>query len=205
MRITTGIYKFKKINTLKSHKLRPTSNKIRNAIFNILVNKYIMNTWSAKAHLLDAFSGSGIVAIEGLSRNINKATLIESDSAIFENLQKNVEELNLKKKVNLINDDFFNTSLTKNEYFLVYLDPPYLKNITNLAIKKILDEKALKKGAIIISETNKNYKYDIYLKQYISTQKKYGSTLITFFKFFKFLPNNASTSFNLNSTNVGLP
>ena len=39
MKINTGIYKFKKIHTLKSHKLRPTSNKIRNAIFNILVNK----------------------------------------------------------------------------------------------------------------------------------------------------------------------
>ena len=88
MKITTGIYKFKKIHTLKNHKLRPTSNKIRNAVFNILVNKYIMNCWSSKAHLLDAFSGSGIVAIEGLSRNINKATLIESDSTIFENLQK---------------------------------------------------------------------------------------------------------------------
>ena len=183
MKITTGIYKFKKIHTLKSHKLRPTSNKIRNAVFNILINKYMMSSWSAKTHLLDAFSGSGIVAIEGLSRNINKATLIEADSAIFESLQKNIEELDLKKKVNLINDDFFNTILTKNEYFIVYLDPPYLKNFTNLAIKKILDEKASKKGAIIISETNKNYKYDKCLNKYISTQKKYGNTLITFFKF----------------------
>ena len=142
-----------------------------------------MSSWSAKAHLLDAFSGSGIVAFEGLSRNINKVTMIEADSRIFENLQNNIETLDLKKKVNLINNDFFNTSLTKNEYFIVYLDPPYLKNFTNLAIKKILDEKALKKGAIIISETNKNYKYDEYLNQYISTQKKYGNTLITFFKF----------------------
>ena len=183
MKITTGIYKFKKIHALKSHKLRPTSNKIRNAVFNILVNKYMMSSWSTKAHLLDAFSGSGIIAIEGLSRSINKATLIEADGAIFENLQKNVEELNIKKKVNLINGDFFNTSLTKNEYFIVYLDPPYLKNFTNLAIKKILDEKALKKGAIIVSETNKNYKYDKYLNQYLSTQKKYGNTLITFFNF----------------------
>ena len=183
MIITTGIYKFKKIHTLKSHKLRPTSNKIRNAVFNILVNKYMMSNWSTEAHLLDAFTGSGIVAIEGLSRNISKVTLIESDSKIFESLKKNIDALDLKKKVNLINDDFFNTRLTKNEYFLVYLDPPYLKNFTNLAIKKILDEKALKKGTIIVSETDKNYKYDKYLNQYISTQKKYGNTLITFFKF----------------------
>lgn len=183
MKITTGIYKFKKIHTIKSHKLRPTSNKIRNAVFNILINKYMMNSWSFKTHLLDAFSGSGIVTIEGLSRNIKKATLIETDSIIFENLKRNIEELDLTKKVKLINDDFFNTKLSRNEYFIVYLDPPYLTNYTNLAIKKILDEKALKKNAIIISETDKSYKYDKYLNQYILTQKKYGSTLITFFKF----------------------
>ena len=183
MKITTGIYKFKKIHTLKSLKIRPTSNKVRNAVFNILVNKYKMRSWSIKAHLLDAFSGSGIVSIEGLSRKIKKATLIETDSTIFNILKKNVEELDLKKKINLINDDFFNTRLTKNEYFIVYLDPPYLKNFTNLAITKILDEEVLKKGAIIISETHKNFKYDNYFNQYISTQKKYGNTLITFFKF----------------------
>ena len=93
MKITTGIYKFKTIHTLKSIKLRPTSNKIRNAVFNILVNKYMMSSWSTKAHLLDAFSGSGIVAIEGLSRNINRATLIEADSTIYKYLQKNIEAL----------------------------------------------------------------------------------------------------------------
>ena len=184
MKINTGIYKFRKIVTQKNHKLRPTSNKIRNAVFNILVNKYMMPDWSAKAHMLDAFSGSGIVAIEGLSRNIKIATLIESDTLIYECLRKNIEELNITEKVKLINDDFFDISLNKNEYFLVYLDPPYLTTHTNLAIKKILDEKALKKGAIVVSETNKEYKYDKYFNKYISAQKKYGNTLITFFKFF---------------------
>lgn len=184
MKITTGLYKFKKIVQKKNNKLRPTSNKIRNAVFNILVNKYMMSDWSAKAHILDAFSGSGIVAIEGLSRNIKEATLIEADTSIFQDLQKNIEELKITEKVKLINNDFFNIDLNKNEYCIVYLDPPYHANYTNLAIKKILDEKALKKGAIVISETNKKYKYDKYFNKYISSQKKYGSTLITFFKFF---------------------
>ena len=98
MKITTGIYRFKRINTLENPKLRPTSNKIRNAVFNILVNKYMMTSWSDKAHLLDAFSGSGIVSIEALSRNIKKATLIESDTLIFSNLKKNIKELeNLRR------------------------------------------------------------------------------------------------------------
>lgn len=184
MRITTGIYKFKKIHTLKGYELRPTSNKIRNAIFNILVNKYMMTKWHDRAHLLDAFSGSGIISIEGLSRNIKKATLVEANTQIFKNLKKNIENLEITEKVNLINGNFFDLRLTKNNYLIVYLDPPYLTNYTNLAIKKILDEKALEKDAIIISETNKDYIFDKYLNKYISTKKEYGNTLITFFKFF---------------------
>tara|TARA_B100001989_G_C24380769_1_gene384177 strand:- start:93 stop:647 length:555 start_codon:yes stop_codon:yes gene_type:complete len=183
MKINTGIYKFKNILTPKNNKLRPTSNKVRNAVFNILINKYMMTDWSSNAHLLDAFCGSGIITIEALSRNIKRATSIESDTFIFKSIQKNIEELNLTEKVKLINNDFFNTNLTKNEFSIVYLDPPYLSNHTNLAIKKILDEKALKKDAIIVSETNKNYKYDQYLHKYITTQKKYGNTSISFFKF----------------------
>ena len=183
MKISTGIYKFKNIIIKKNNNVRPTSNKIRNAIFNILINKYMLDNWAAKTHFLDAFAGSGIVTIEGLSRNIKKATLIEADTLIYQNLQKNIEELNLTEKVNLINNDFFNTGLNKSEYLIAYLDPPYLSNFTNLAIKKILDEKALKKGAIIISETNKTYEYDKYLIKYITTQKQYGNTSITFFKF----------------------
>ena len=50
-------------------------------------------------------------------------------------------------------------NLSKNQYSVVYLDPPYLSNYNNLAIKKILDEKALKKNAIIVSETSKNHEY----------------------------------------------
>ena len=183
MKISTGIYKFKNIITQKNNNLRPTSNKIRNAVFNILINKYMMSNWAAKAHFLDAFAGSGIVTIEGLSRKIKKATLIEADELIYQNLQRNIEELNLTEKVNLINNDFFNTGLNKNDYLIAYLDPPYLSNFANLAIKKILDEKALKKDAIIISETNKNYEYDKCLNKYITTQKQYGNTSITFFKF----------------------
>ena len=75
MKITTGIYNFKKIHTLKNHKLRPTSNKIRNAVFNILVNKYMMSNWSAKAHLLDAFSGSGIIDLH-IIKKIEKGLII---------------------------------------------------------------------------------------------------------------------------------
>ncbi len=183
MKITTGKYKFKEIKSIKNDKLRPTTNKIRNAVFNILVNRYGLIKWAKDGHLLDAFSGTGIIALEGFSRNIAKATLIESDSIIFENLKENIKSFNLIKKVKLINSDFFNIRLSKNEYSIVYLDPPYLSNYNSLAIKKILDEQSLKQNAIVVSETKKNHEYTNDLCKHIKIIKQYGNTTITFFKF----------------------
>lgn len=183
MKINSGIYKFKSISCIKSKKLRPTANKVRNAIFDILINRYNFSNWAKNAHLLDAFSGTGIISFESFSRDIKKATIIEKDITIFNNLRKNINDLNLIKKVNLINLDFFKAPLIKNEYILVYLDPPYSSDYTNIAIKKVLDEKALKKNAILISETSSNYLYDKGLNKYITLYKKYGKTTIAFFRF----------------------
>ena len=183
MKITTGKYKFKEIKSIKNNKLRPTSNKIRNAVFNILVNRYELIKWAKDGHLLDAFSGTGIITLEGFSRNIAKATLIESDNLIFENLKENIKSFNILEKVSLINSDFFSIKLSKNEYSIVYLDPPYLSDYNNLAIKKILDEESLKKNAIIVSETRKNHKYTNDLCKHIKIIKQYGNTAITFLKF----------------------
>ena len=183
MKITTGKYKFKQIKSIKNNKLRPTTNKIRNAVFDILINRYELLKWAKNAHLLDAFSGTGVISLEGFSRNIAKATLIELDNPIFENLKENMRNFNLIKKVRLINSDFFSIKLPKNEYSLVYLDPPYLSNYNNLAIVKILDENSLKKNAIIVSETGKKHEYNNDLCKYIKIIKQYRNTIITFLKF----------------------
>ena len=183
MKITVGKYKFKEIKSIKNNKLRPTSSKIRNAVFNILINRYNSVNSKKQVHLLDAFSGTGIIALEGFSRNISQATLIESDNLIFQNLKVNINNFKLIKKVRLINSNFFTFKLSKNEYSIVYLDPPYSSNYSNIAIKKILDERSLKKNAIIVSETKQNYKYTNDLCKYIKIIKQYGNTIITFFKF----------------------
>ena len=57
MKITAGLYKDKKINTFSNLNIRPTSSKARQALFNILINRYSWNKWCHKANLLDAFSG----------------------------------------------------------------------------------------------------------------------------------------------------
>ena len=113
MKITAGLYKDKKINTFSNLNIRPTSSKVRQALFNILINRYSWHKWCHKANLLDAFSGSGIISIEALSRKINSATLIEENKSVFKVLENNLKNFELVKKVELINKNFFDVILKK--------------------------------------------------------------------------------------------
>lgn len=183
MRVTAGLYKFKKINSINNKIVRPTSSKVRQALFNMLLNRYRWEDWSKNAHLLDAFSGSGIISIEAFSRNLSQATIIEKDEKVFKLLENNFSKLKLIKKVKLIKDSFFNVNLKRNHYDIVYLDPPYDKDFVNTAIEKILEEKALKINSIIACETEKNYKFNDSFIKYINISKNYGNTSITIFKF----------------------
>ena len=67
MIITSGILKFKKIKSIKNKNLRPTSNKIRQAIFNVLTHKLDLDSWKEKSFMLDAFAGTGIVSFEAIA------------------------------------------------------------------------------------------------------------------------------------------
>jgi len=91
--------------------------------------------------------------------------------------------LNLLNKVELINKNFFDVVLKKKAYDIVYIDPPYYLGYIDKAIQKILRSDALKKGALIICEAEKNYKYTDSLKNYILSSKNYGKTSITFLNF----------------------
>ena len=184
MRVTSGLYKFKKIATLSNLELRPTASKTRLALFNILMNRYNWNKWCHKSKMLDAFSGSGIISIEAFSRKLHNSTLIEENKSIFENLEDTITKVQLTKKVELINKSFFDVILKKKAYDIVYLDPPYGLGYTTEAIKKILKEDALKKNALLICEAEKKYQYDINLKSHIVHKKNYGKTSLTFFNFF---------------------
>ena len=108
MIITTGSLKFKKIKALKNSNSRPTSNKVRQALFNILRHKLKMDEWKQTAFMLDAFAGTGVVSFEAISRGVCESTLIEKDFTSFKNLKDNAGFLKVSQKVKIINEDFFN-------------------------------------------------------------------------------------------------
>ena len=123
MRIIAGSFKNRSITAPKGVETRPTSSKVRGALFNICQN-YIEN-----ALFLDLFAGSGAMGIEALSRGASKAIFIDDSSASCRCIQANLKALNLEERGEVICRDAL-TALKglqrRNvQCDIVYIDPPY--------------------------------------------------------------------------------
>ena len=183
MIITAGTLKFKRVSLSKKSRLRPTSNKVRQALFNILKHKFDMQRWQKNFTMLDAFAGSGIVSFEAFSRGVSHITLVEKDPKVFFRLQENIRRFQLCSRINALNEDFLNIKNLAFKYKLVYLDPPYNKNIANAALDKIMDINILKKDSIIIIETEKNFIIKNSMQKYIIYTKLYGNIKLNFLRY----------------------
>ncbi len=180
MKITSGSLKSKKINSVKNIILRPTSNKVRQAIFNILIHSFKLETWKNKNYMLDAFAGTGIVSFEAISRGIFHSTLIEKDLEIYNTLLDNIKNLNINNNTYTIKENFFNLKSLPYKYKLVFLDPPYYKNLLNFAIELISDLKVLKKNSLLVCETEKKFQIKANFSKYIKSEKHYGAVKLLF-------------------------
>ena len=183
MIISTGSLKFKKVKSIKNTVLRPTSSKIREAIFNILIHKLELDKWKSEGYMLDAFAGTGIVSFEGLSRGIYHSTLVEKDLDIYNTLSENIKNLNIINNTNTINDNFFNLKSLPLKYKLVFLDPPYNSNLLNPAIELVADIRLLEKKSLLVCETEKNFQINTQFIKYIKYEKYYGKIKLLFLDF----------------------
>ncbi|WP_348666599.1 16S rRNA (guanine(966)-N(2))-methyltransferase RsmD [Arsenophonus symbiont of Ornithomya chloropus] len=123
IRIIGGKWKGRMLSVLDSQDLRPTKNKIRETLFNWL------RPVIKKSHCLDCFSGSGALAIEALSHYADSVTLIELKSNIFIQLIKNLNTLEIKNAKVIKNNTIDYLSKKGKTYNIVFLDPPFYKNL----------------------------------------------------------------------------
>jgi len=169
MRIIAGEKKGFKLNLI-SQKARPTQEKVRGAIFNILKDE-IINT-----AVLDLFCGSGALGLEALSRGAKVATFIDND---IRSLRVNIRKLDIKN-VTIIKGDAFREAkrLTPRSFNIIFLDPPYLKNLVNRAIISVLD--LLVKSGIIVVEHHKKETIVVPAGIFLFKEKSYGDIRVSF-------------------------
>ncbi len=157
MRIISGSYKGKKLKTLAGLATRPTSDRAKESVFNIL-NKYI--DWQG-CHVMDVFAGSGALGIEALSRGAEDCVFVEKNKDAVSVIKYNIQSLSLQNKSKFVFDYLFLKKIDEYKIDVAFIDPPYNKGLVVDALAVLSEKSILNKDAIIIVECEKDEKIDI--------------------------------------------
>ncbi|NCB48024.1 MAG: 16S rRNA (guanine(966)-N(2))-methyltransferase RsmD [Clostridia bacterium] len=175
MRIISGKYRGVTIPSPKEDIVRPTLDRVKENIFNILQFKV------TNSLCLDLFCGSGAFGLECLSRNAQNVDFVDNNKNNISALKKFLEKLNAKNFM-LHNCGFFdalkNFSNDKKCFDIIFLDPPFDSNFANIAIQKIFKLNLLSKDGVIIWEHENNVKNDYAFK--VFDTRTYGRIVIDF-------------------------
>ena len=174
MRIVGGKYKGRVLNEFKGSDIRPTSDKARESLFNILQFRICGATF------LDLFCGTGAMGIEALSRGAASVTFNDIDKKSVALLKSNLEKLKVDEHFAVKNQD--GLQLLKNSvesYDIIYIDPPYKTDLGKAAL--LLAGRCLNDGGTVIFEDEKSFDLEIPgLK--VTDERKYGRIHLTFFE-----------------------
>ena len=179
MRIISGKAKGTKLYTLDGLETRPTLDRVKESLFNIIQGRI------EDALILDLFSGSGAIGLEFLSRGARKAYLCDKSKDAVDIIRKNVQKTHMEENAEILNMDYKKAlDKVKSEKFdIVYLDPPYKTDFIKESIEIILENNCLNKDGIIILETDEKdrVKKEINKNELsIIDERKYGRANLMF-------------------------
>lgn len=183
MRITSGDHRGKIILAPAEKVVRPTTNKVRQAIFNILChgNTHIgIKDHIKGSQLIDVFCGTGAMAFEALSRGADYASCIDIDTNALAYCRINARNLALNDKLDIISSNALSPPPAQEPCSLVFLDPPYFAKLATPALNSLDGAGWIKDGALCIVETGWNEIFVWPGKAKILQERKYGKTKITF-------------------------
>lgn len=181
MRVISGEKKGLRLKAVPGKGTRPTTDKVREALFNII------GPYFEGGRVLDLFAGSGALSIEALSRGLNDAVLIENDQTALKTIRENLAHAQLQKKASVYRTDAKGAlqKLSKNteRFDIIFLDPPYNLNLLPEFLELIDQNQLLSDNGLIVCEheTGLVLPDEAVTFEQIRSQK-YGNTSVTIFK-----------------------
>ena len=181
MRIISGTARGTKLYTLEGLTTRPTLDRVKESLFNIIQNDVQDSVF------LDVFSGSGAIGLEAASRGAKKVILCDKSKEAINIINKNIEKTHLSKKVELYNLDYeilLKTKINEN-VDIVYIDPPYDSDFAIKSVDILINQNLVNEDSKIIIETdNENQILDKLKKRQIEIidKRKYGRAVLIFLK-----------------------
>ncbi len=159
MRITGGEFRGRVIKVPDGKDVRPTTDKVRQAVFNI-INGYEM---ADEPFVLDGFCGTGSLGLEALSRFARGAVFIDKGRESMQFCRANIDVLGLTDKTTTLNNDVTRLGekpLHLDAADLLFLDPPYRQNLLPIAMKTLSEKGWLADGALCVLECEKGATLD---------------------------------------------
>ncbi len=148
VRIIAGRWRGTKLPVVLQDDVRPTPNRVREALFNWL------QTRIEGSHCLDLFAGSGALGFEAVSRGAAHATLVDNDQQIVSILSKQVEKLDAQE-ISLARADALSyIQNCSTQFDVIFLDPPFSKYDPNELLQQVVDSNCIKIGGLVYLEAS---------------------------------------------------
>lgn len=179
MRIVGGRLRGRALATPKDDRVRPTSDRVREAIFNIL--EHGINDFSIDGvNVLDLFAGTGALGIEALSRGAAQGVFVENAAASRALLQENFQALGLGGITTVYRRDAtdLGTAYRKLSFQLIFADPPYGQGLATQAISAAIKNGWLSDDAVIVIEESGDTDIELPPECHVLDQRRYGSTQV---------------------------
>ena len=176
MRINSGRFKYRKLEIPES--ARPTTEKVREAVFSMLIGKV------EGATVLDLFAGSGSLGLEALSRGAEFCGFNEGDRKNYKILKNNIANCKAEEISSTYNNDFRKALILANrEFDIIFVDPPYREGYYGEVFELVEKYGLLADGGVIVAEhLNDNELSDNMLSFSRTKHKRYGTIGVDFFE-----------------------
>ncbi len=188
MRVIAGIAKGRKLKAPKGRETRPTADRVKEALFNILANRVIDATF------LDLFAGTGSIGIEALSRGAKEVVFVEQSPSVCRIISENLTLTGFSDHAVVYKHDVGRVLKTlgdkKYGFDLIFVDPPYLKDFEGGTLAGIVDYGLLNPGGVVVIEkSTKDQIPDSVQPLRLYREEKYGDTTLNFYQLTDELPD----------------
>lgn len=177
MRIISGTRRGHKLYEFDGTDIRPTTDRVRESLFNLICD------FVPQSRVLDLFGGSGALSFEALSRGAKNAVICDIDKRSLSLIKRNAEKLKLCANIDVLETEARKfVAGNRQEFDIIFLDPPYNKDFISPVIEDIVSCGTLASGGIIVLESDSTDEHGEFSGLEIIKQKKYGRTYITIYQ-----------------------
>ena len=179
MRVVGGSLRGRALATPKNCDVRPTSDRVREAIFNVL--EHSIEDFSIEGgNVLDLFAGTGALGIEALSHGAAQAVFVDNSAASRALIQENIQALGLGGTATIYRRSALDlgTAYRKLSFKLIFADPPYGNGLGELAVASAIDNGWVSTGAVIVLEEAAGAELVLPAACALIDQRRYGNTQV---------------------------